>query len=215
MDRTSYSHDNEGLKTCIILGIVSSLYYKFQSDSGTTNPVNLAVRRRPAFPPHITLCRPENAMITRASILFTCLNLLAAAHIAPAATRPPVSYGRDISPVLSDKCYRCHGPDAAARKAELRLDTRKGLSKKVVVAGQPQKSELVTRILSDDDDERMPPPDSKLSLSADQKDLLRRWVTEGAKFAEHWAFQPLPDKIPLPAVRDQSWPHQPFDRFVL
>ena len=97
----------------------------------------------------------------------------------------------------------------------MRLDTREGLASKVVVAGQPDKSELVTRIFSDDDDERMPPPDSKLSLSADQKELLRRWVAEGAKFAEHWSFQPLPDKIPIPAVHDESWPRQPLDRFVL
>src|SRR5258705_6670101 len=154
-------------------------------------------------------------MITRTPILFACLILITTVEVAMAATRPPVSYGRDISPILSDKCYRCHGPDAAARQAELRLDTREGLSKKVVAAGQPDKSELVERIFSDDEDERMPPPDSKLSLSADQKELLRRWITEGAKFAEHWAFQPLPDKIPIPAVQDESWPRQPLDRFVL
>jgi len=106
---------------------------------------------------------------------------------------------------------RCRG--AAGRTAG--LDTREGLASKVVVAGQPDKSELVKRIFSEDDDERMPPPDSKLSLSADQKELLRRWITEGAKFAEHWAFQPLPDKISIPAVQDESWPRQPLDRFVL
>src|SRR6266699_470543 len=101
-------------------------------------------------------------MITRSTIMFACLISLASAPIVTAATRPPVSYGRDIRPVLSDKCYRCHGPDARSRQAELRLDTREGLAKKVVVAGKPEKSELVTRIFSDDDDERMPPPDSKL-----------------------------------------------------
>src|SRR6476620_9639518 len=126
-------------------------------------------------------------MSARTAILMVYLSPLADASLAAAATRPPVSYGRDISPILSDKCYRCHGPDAKARQAELRLDTREGLASKVVVAGQPDKSELVTRIFSDDDDERMPPPDSKLSLSAEQKELFRRQVAEGAKFAEHWA----------------------------
>src|SRR6476660_5441292 len=106
-------------------------------------------------------------MITRTAILFACLNLLAAVQLAAAATRPPVSYGRDISPILSDKFYPCTGPDAKAGQAELRLDTRDGLASKVVVAGQPDKSELVKRIFSDEDDERMPPPDSKLALSAD------------------------------------------------
>src|SRR5262245_60367608 len=102
-------------------------------------------------------------MITRTSILFALFASAAAAPfvaIASAATRPPVSYGRDIRPILSDKCYHCHGPDAAARQAELRLDTREGLTKKVVIAGQPDRSELVKRILSTDDDERMPPTDS-------------------------------------------------------
>ena len=97
----------------------------------------------------------------------------------------------------------------------MRLDTREGLSSKVVVAGKPEKSELVTRIFSDDDDVRMPPPESNLTLTAEQKELLRRWIAEGAKFAEHWSFLPLPDKVDIPAVRDESWPRQPWDRFVL
>src|SRR6187397_2311750 len=149
-------------------------------------------------------------MIRRTPSLFVFLYLLAAAPFASAATRPPVSYGRDISPILSDKCYHCHGPDAGARQAELRLDTREGLLQKVVVAGQPDKSELVSRIFSEDEDERMPPPASKVSLTPDQKDLLRRWVAEGAKVSEHWSFQPLPEKIPVPTVHDESWPHNPL-----
>src|SRR5256885_10677270 len=100
-------------------------------------------------------------MNTRTPILFACLNLLAAVQVASAATRPPVSYGRDISPILSDKCYRCHGPDAAARQAELRLAKSDGLSKKVVVEGQTDKSELIKRILCDEDDVRVPLPASK------------------------------------------------------
>jgi hypothetical protein len=155
------------------------------------------------------------AMKTRWAILFACFGWLAVARWCVADTRPPVSYDRDIRPILSDKCYRCHGPDAEARQAKLRLDTREGLSAKVVVAGKPDKSELVARITSSDDDERMPPPDSKLSLTAEQKELLRRWVSEGAKFSEHWAFQQLPDSIAIPAVREESWPRQPIDRFVL
>jgi hypothetical protein len=155
------------------------------------------------------------AMKTRWAILFAYVGWLALSRSSVADTRPPVSYDRDIRPILSDKCYGCHGPDAAARQAELRLDTREGLSAKVVVAGKPDKSELVARISSSDDDERMPPPDSKLSLTAEQKELLRRWVSEGAKFSEHWAFQPLPDAVAIPTVRDESWPRGPLDRFVL
>src|SRR5262245_29126476 len=97
----------------------------------------------PVSPP--TCPRPalHFAMIRRLPILVVCVYPLVAASLAAAATRPPVSYGRDISPILSDKCYHCHGPDAGARQAELRLDTREGLASKVVVAGKPDKSELV------------------------------------------------------------------------
>lgn len=132
-----------------------------------------------------------------------------------AATQPPVSYGRDIRPILSDKCFKCHGPDEATREAKLRLDTRAGTVAKAVVPGQAEKSELVKRVLSEDDDERMPPPDSKLSLNSEQKELLRRWVAEGATFTEHWSFEPLPEKIEVPQVNNKSWPRQPFDNFVL
>ncbi|HEX5472432.1 MAG TPA: DUF1549 domain-containing protein, partial [Lacipirellulaceae bacterium] len=149
------------------------------------------------------------------AISIACASLFASAHVACGVTRPPVSYDRDIRPILSDKCYRCHGPDAESRQADLRLDAPKGLSKKIVVAGKPEKSELIRRISSTDDDERMPPPDSKLSLTAPQKELLRRWVAEGATFTEHWSFLPLPDKIAVPAVHNGSWPQGPIDRFVL
>lgn len=154
-------------------------------------------------------------MKTRTAILIACVSGLAAARAAIAETRPPVSYGRDIRPILSDKCFRCHGPDAEARQADLRLDTREGLTSKVLVPGKPDKSKIVTRILSEDDDVRMPPPDSNLSLSAEQKELLRRWIVEGAAFTEHWSFLPLPEKVAVPPVHDASWPRGPLDNFVL
>src|ERR1044071_9333832 len=104
-------------------------------------------------------------MITRPAILFACFGWFVAGQPLYAVTRPPVSYGRDIPPLLSDKSYRRHRPDAKARQAKLRLDTREGLASKVIVAGNPDKSEPVTLSSSDDDDERMPPPESKLSLT--------------------------------------------------
>jgi hypothetical protein len=117
-----------------------------------------------------------------------------------ADTRPPVSFDRDVRPILSDKCYRCHGPDAEARQADLRLDTRDGLLAHVVVPQKPDESELVARVFSDDEDTRMPPAESKIVLTAQQKDVLRRWIAEGAEFAEHWAFVELPTSVPVPSV---------------
>ena len=147
--------------------------------------------------------------------MIACIGGLAAVRSSIAETRPPVSYGRDIRPILSDKCFRCHGPDAESRQADLRLDTREGLASKVLAPGKPDQSEIVARIFSDDNDARMPPPDSNLSLSAEQKALLRRWISEGAPFTEHWAFQPLPEKVAIPKVAELSWPRQPLDSFVL
>jgi hypothetical protein len=155
------------------------------------------------------------------------------------AAESAILYDRDVRPILSDKCYRCHGPDAEARQADLRLDTHTGATEHVVVAGKPEDSELIARIFSDDPDVRMPPPESKLSLSDEQKQLLRCWIAEGANFAEHWAFQPLPESVRVPdIVRGQEtraqhgdetraqygdenraqhtdWPRQTLDRFVL
>jgi len=104
-----------------------------------------------------------------------------------------VKFSRDIRPLLSDTCFRCHGPDASARQAELRLDVgaaaqadRGGYA--AIVPGKPAASEAMRRILSDDPDQIMPPRKSGLRLSTKQKDLLRRWIAEGAKYETHWAF---------------------------
>ena len=81
--------------------------------------------------------------------------------------------------------------------------------------GKPDESELITRITSDDPDVRMPPAESKTSLSAEQKQLLQRWIAEGAKFTEHWSFQTLPPSIAVPPVKNDNWSRQTIDRFVL
>ena len=132
-----------------------------------------------------------------------------------ALTSPPVSFARDVQPILSDKCYHCHGPDQEARATELRLDTRDGLASDTVAPGKPNESAVVMRIFSSDEDVRMPPPESKASLTSEQKELLRRWIAEGAQFTDHWAWRPPPDKVEVPAVRNESWPRISLDRFVL
>lgn len=111
-----------------------------------------------------------------------------------------IDFNRQIRPILSDKCYQCHGPDEKHRKAGLRLDVessakalRKG--RQVVVPGDIAKSHLISRITNDDRDERMPPPDSVKQLSTGEIDLLRRWIAGGAKWGEHWAYLP-PQRSP-------------------
>ena len=121
-----------------------------------------------------------------------------AAVILTASTQAAeaLRYNRDIRPILSENCFACHGPDQADQKAGLRLDVREAAlqpAKSGLVAISPGKvteSELITRILSNDADEVMPPPKSHKKLSATQKDLLKQWVSEGAHYEKHWAFEP-------------------------
>ncbi|WP_414665085.1 DUF1553 domain-containing protein [Horticoccus sp. 23ND18S-11] len=151
--------------------------------------------------------------------LLPWIGVLAAA--APAiGAEPPIDYNRDVRPILSNTCFRCHGPDAGSRKAKLRLDVRaeaiaahrSGLTP--VVPGRPDQSEVVQRIESSDPEEMMPPPDSNLSLSARERAVLRRWIAEGAEYQPHWAFV-APKAAALPAVARADWARNAIDRFVL
>ena len=145
---------------------------------------------------------------------------LAAGVCARAASKGPVDFDRDIHPILSDKCFACHGPDEKERKAKLRLDRKDEAFKPLksggyaVVPGHPEKSELVARLSTKDEDDLMPPPKSGKKLTPAQIDLLRRWVAEGASWQRHWAFV-KPERPPLPAVKNKKWPRQEMDYFVL
>jgi hypothetical protein len=125
----------------------------------------------------------------------------------------PVRFGRDILPILTENCFLCHGPDEKARKAKLRLDTREG-ALAVVVPGKGDASELVGRINADAKDRRMPPPRSNRKLTAAQKELLRRWIDQGAPWGKYWAYE-TPARPPLPAVKDAGRPINPIDHFIL
>ncbi|QDT49196.1 Planctomycete cytochrome C [Symmachiella dynata] len=144
--------------------------------------------------------------------------ILALALVATPAVRAsdgPVDYNRDILPMFAAKCYACHGPDEEHREADLRFDDRKAtLELGAIVPGKPDESELIARIESDDPDLRMPPPQSNDTLSDEQKELFRRWISQGAEYDEHWAFVP-PKRPPVPSVEDARWPRNPIDNFVL
>lgn len=123
-----------------------------------------------------------------------------------AETGEAISYNFEVKPVLSAKCFACHGADAARRKGKLRLDEREdAVEKKAIVAGEPDQSELIKRLLSRDEDEVMPPPEKHNALTDAEKDLLRRWIKQGAKYESHWAFIP-PVKPLIPGVAGVSSP---------
>ncbi len=143
---------------------------------------------------------------------------LASLVVTVAASAAPVSFSREVLPILSDKCFFCHGPAETGRKAELRLDTQDGAfrvkkGKAVIVAGKPAESELVRRLYSADPEELMPPAESHRSLSAAQKDTLSRWIAEGARWGKHWAFESLQAQ-PLPATQNSAGIRNPIDAFV-
>ncbi|MCX6955372.1 MAG: chromosome segregation protein, partial [Verrucomicrobia bacterium] len=154
----------------------------------------------------------------RPLLLTSFATVMAAA--CPAA-EPPISFERDIQPILSENCYHCHGPDGEARKARLRLDQRDSAlavgksGYAAIVPGKPADSELVARIFSTDPEEVMPSPKSNRTLTGAQKDLLKRWIAEGATWNEHWAFLP-PQRPTVPKVENQkSRIKNPIDAFVL
>lgn len=134
-------------------------------------------------------------------------------HTARAA-EPPVDYLRDIRPVLANSCYACHGPDEGQRKGKLRLDVRDEAVKKAIKPGKAAGSLLVDHITSKNPDEVMPPPSSKKpAVTPEQAKLIARWIDEGAKFDQHWAYvKPARPAAPQPA--NKGWVRNPIDAFV-
>lgn len=148
------------------------------------------------------------------------LAALSLASLPLAAAETAIDFNRDIKPILADACYHCHGPDAAQRKAKLRLDEREGLFRTregvtVVAPGKPEASELILRLAATDPEEVMPPPDSARQLKPAEKELLKRWVATGAAWGGHWAFTP-PARPPIPTLPATNVPRvrNPIDAFV-
>ena len=126
----------------------------------------------------------------------------------------PIDFNRDIRPILAEKCFHCHGPDKAERQADLRLDQREAVEESgTIVPGAPEESLLIERIMATDPDERMPPPEAKLSLTPEQKEMLRSWVEQGGVWSEHWSLEPL-EQPQLPTSDFVSASLNPIDRFV-
>lgn len=125
-----------------------------------------------------------------------------------------IDFNADIRPILSDRCFACHGPDAEHRKGDLRLDVESAAKVAAIVPESSADSELVTRITSDDADIKMPPPDSGKKLSSKEIDLLKKWIDQGATWSRHWAYvEPKPSD--LPTVQNSAWPANFIDHYIL
>jgi len=155
-------------------------------------------------------------MTAKKSMLFFCG--LSAWFVLPTVRADePISFNRDVRPILSDRCFHCHGPDADNQRSDFRLDTYKRATADLggyagVVPGDLKKSELHARIRSDGF-KRMPPKSSNRKLSDREKDILDRWIRAGAPYDAHWAFQPLPAKVAVPRSADK-WGRNPVDQFI-
>jgi cytochrome c553/uncharacterized membrane protein len=151
--------------------------------------------------------------------LALCVLALLSALPAPAADGK-LDFNRDVRPILSDRCFACHGPDAEDRQAGLRLDLRESATAALdsgataIVPGDLATSELVARITSDDPDVVMPPPRLGKTITPEEAGILKRWIAEGAEYRGHWAFERV-ERPAVPAVKDAAWPRTPIDNFIL
>lgn len=144
--------------------------------------------------------------------LATCLVVWAS---SVAGRADEIRFNRDIRPILSDNCFHCHGPDPKNRKGKLRLDVREdAIAKEAIVPGKPEKSELLARLVSTDAEEVMPPPETHKTVTAPQRELLKRWIAAGAPYEAHWSYAPV-IRPEVPKVADAKWPANPVDSFLL
>ena len=145
------------------------------------------------------------------------LLLLSGVALAEVGADAPLDFNRDVRPILSDKCFFCHGPDSHERKADLRLDTAEGALEDLggyaaIAPGKPEDSEFMLRIR--DEEDPMPPEKSHKELKQEEIAILERWVAEGAEYSEPWAYV-RPKKREVPKVKDTAWSENWIDRIVL
>src|SRR5215510_2670482 len=140
--------------------------------------------------------------------------------VQSAAPARQIVFNRDIRPILADKCWGCHGPEAPAKKIKLRLDSEDaatadlGRGRRAIVPGNPEQSQLVSRITSDDEMTRMPPVNSGRKLTQAEINLLVEWVRQGALWQRHWSFM-TPIRPVLPKIKNKEWPKNAIDHFTL
>jgi hypothetical protein len=163
-----------------------------------------------------------NARPLIASLRFSLIGIIACFGSARLHAAPELEYNHDIRPILSDRCFKCHGPDKGSRKAGLRLDLpeeayaeRKKSHLHAIVPGKPDESLVCNKIFATSPDDLMPPPESNLALSAKEKETIRRWIAEGALYQPHWAFIPPPAIVPVPHVKNRKWSRNEIDQFIL
>jgi hypothetical protein len=162
------------------------------------------------------------SVATMTLIAFVMLASSCREKLSASRSKDSVDYNLHIRPILSDRCFKCHGPDANQRKAHLRLDTQEGALAALkddpeghaIIPGDPEHSEVYLRLISTDTAELMPPVKSNLKINEQEIALIKKWIAQGAKYKPHWAFIP-PHKTAVPEVDDAEWPKNEIDHFIL
>ncbi len=154
--------------------------------------------------------------VTKIAAFFCWFPLMAVSQMS---AEEKLDFNRDVRPILSDKCYHCHGPDKETREGGLRLDVEAEAKKDfdgyfALLPGNAEESEVYYRISTDDDDDLMPPAKSKREMTDEQKEIIRRWIDEGAEYDDHWSLVP-PVDVAEGQVTDQKWGRNPIDQFIL
>ena len=165
------------------------------------------------------LSRLDDSIYVRKGFMSLVVFLLGFTVVLQSGYAGKLQFDRDIRPILSDKCFACHGPDPAVRQADLRLDTKEGAFSApsgypIIVPGEPENSELVLRITHTDIDQRMPPQISNRQPTQEDIDTLIQWIAEGAEWEEHWVYN-LPERVDPPTVESLAWVGNPIDAFIL
>ena len=152
----------------------------------------------------------------KSTTLFRCFLLVVLLGPSPlCVAQEAVNFARDIKPLLAENCFACHGTDAETRASDLRLDQREAaIDAGAIEPGDAEASSLVDRLYEEDPDAIMPPPESGKKLNDAEKEMLKRWVNEGAQYSKHWSLV-APEKAELPEVKNESWARNEIDRFVL
>lgn len=158
-------------------------------------------------------------LASRVRVFMLCVIAAGVIDKPSGAAEPPLSFNRDVRPILSANCFACHGFDAKQRKAELRLDEAAGAYAEhdghaAIKPGEAANSEVWRRLISDDPDVVMPPPSSKKTLTNDQKQTIRHWIEQGAVYQKHWAFE-TPVKAAVPTTKTPNWARNEVDSFLL
>ena len=166
-----------------------------------------------------TACRRHSPVTSPVTVALLAAMVVVGVWAA-AAPAAPLDFNRDVRPILSDRCFACHGPDAEDRQAGLRLDQRDAATKPLesgataIVPGDPATSELLARVTSTDPDVVMPPPRLGKPITPQEAEILRRWIAEGAGYRGHWAFERV-QRPAVPGVKSPAWSRTPIDRFIL